>query len=422
MLTSKLLKLLSIGIILFSLNSCGSDEPQSPTAPDDETKTGEITQNETWSADRIYKLQGKVIVNDGITLTIQPGTIIKGMEGEEANASALIVARGGKIMAEGTAEKPIVFTSILDNIEVGQKSGTNLDETDAKKWGGLIVLGKAKVSDKNGDTTGHIEGIPADQAYGIYGGNDDTDNSGVIKYVSIRHGGQLIGDGNEINGLSLGGVGSGTTIKNIEIVANLDDGIECFGGTVSIDHALVAYQQDDAFDIDQNFAGEFINSMVVYKSSIGDEFLEIDGPEASTNVNGKFTVKNCLFIDKDNNGSCDLKSKAQGVVKDNEFNGLNKFKISAKFDDTCDFTNPLTDAYTHYMSGDLEIKMNKTDAILNIYTKSEDGAGTTCEFPVGFDTAAQAIFTGAGNSSTNAPSVVSQSDFDWTWTAQNNKF
>lgn len=420
MLPKQVLKsLLVLGFIIIGISSCKKDAPE--PKPENEVKSGELTSNETWTSDKIYEIQGKLIVTDGITLTIEPGTIIKGRQGDGLNASALIVARGGKLMAQGTATAPIIFTSILDNIEVGQKTGTNLDENDSEKWGGIIILGKAKVSVKVGDTEGHIEGIPADASYGTYGGDNDNDNSGIITYVSIRHGGISIGDGNEINGLTLGGVGNGTTIDYVEVVANLDDGIECFGGTVDINHALVAYQQDDAFDIDQNYSGTFKNSMVVYNNA-GDEFLEIDGPENSTYNTGLFTVENCTFVSKTNDGSVDLKSKAQGVIKNNDFTGLTKFKVSAKLDTDC--TTPLTDAYTHYIDGSLDIKTNKTDAVLQVYTKSDNGATppVDCTLPTSLQTSADAIYSNAGNSSSAASSGVNKSEFaDWTWTGINNK-
>ena len=409
-------------VILFSFTSCKSDDPVLPTSPSNEVKSGVLSGNETWTADRIYKLDGKVFVPSGVTLTIKPGTIIKGLEGDGLDASALVVARGGKLMAEGTSTNPIIFTSTLDNIKIGEKTGTNLDENDVKKWGGLIVLGKAKVSAKVGDTEGHIEGIPANDSKGTYGGTDDADTSGVIKYVSIRHGGIAIGEGNEINGLTLGGVGNGTTIDYVEVFANLDDGIECFGGSVIINHALVAYQQDDAFDIDQNFSGSFINSMVVYDSSVGDEFLEIDGPENSTYTNGKFLIENCTFIDKNNNGSCDFKSKAQGECKNNMFEGLSKFKLSLKLGTDC--TTLSTDAYTRYISQDLKIGLNKTDAPLSVYTKSNNGANppVTCNLPATAQNQVNTIFNAAGNSTSASATGVAQSKFSWTWTAINNKF
>ena len=201
---------------------------------DNTVKHGHITSDETWTADNIYELNGKVVVDNGVTLTIEQGTIIKGKTGNGALASALIIAKGGKINAVGTPSSPIIFTSTLDNIEKGQLTGSNLDENDGGMWGGVIILGNAPISAGNGNTSSQIEGIPATDIFGAYGGSDELDNSGVFSYVSIRHGGALIGAGNEINGLTLGGVGSLTTISNIEIISSLDDGIEFFGGTVNI--------------------------------------------------------------------------------------------------------------------------------------------------------------------------------------------
>lgn len=244
------------------------------------TKAGMITSDETWTSNNIYILAGKVVVDEGVTLTIEAGTIIKGETGTGSLASALIVARGAKIMAEGTSESPIVFTSINDNIEVGQKAGTNLSENDNSLWGGVLVLGKAKGSFQGNVSEVQIEGIPAGDRWGLYGGDDNTDDSGVMKYVSIRHGGALIGEGNEINGLTLGAVGSSTVIENIEVVANLDDGIEFFGGTVSPKNLLVWAVGDDGLDIDQAYAGTISNAMVIL-GNISDHGLEIDGPEGA---------------------------------------------------------------------------------------------------------------------------------------------
>ena len=175
-------------------------------------------------------------------------------------------------MAEGTADAPIVFTSVADDlrpadIKNGVFYGTSLGNDVNGQWGGLLVLGKAPISAQNdsGDdiTEAQIEGIPTSDPNGLYGGNDKADNSGVIKYVSIRHGGTNIGSGNEINGLTLGGVGSGTVIKNIEVVANQDDGIEWFGGTVSVDSVVIWNCYDDGLDTDQAWNGTVSNFIVV---------------------------------------------------------------------------------------------------------------------------------------------------------------
>ena len=183
-----------------------------------------ISSNETWTKDKIYILATRVTVLSGATLTIQAGTVIKGEAGSGANATALLVARGGKLMAEGTASEPIIFTSVADEIMPGEIAGPNLDPTLNGLWGGIIVLGSAPIS-AVADAI-QIEGIPPSDQNGLYGGNDPNDNSGVIRYISIRHGGANIGEGNEINGLTLGGVGKGTVIEYVEVIANADDGVE----------------------------------------------------------------------------------------------------------------------------------------------------------------------------------------------------
>ena len=214
-----------------------------------------IDGDTVWTADKTYVLNGLVFVEDGETLTIEPGTVIKGKPGEGADASALVVARGGKIFAEGTAEAPIIFTAEADNVDDPEDFG----ETDRGLWGGVIVLGRSTLNSpiaSGSPITDNIEGIDINEPRGIFGGNDEADNSGVIRYVSIRHGGTLIGADNEINGLTLGAVGSGTTIEFVEVFANLDDGIEFFGGTVNTKYLAVAYCGDDSFDYDQGFRGK----------------------------------------------------------------------------------------------------------------------------------------------------------------------
>lgn len=245
-----------------------------------------ITTNTTWKTGNTYILASRVTVTAGNTLTIEPGVIVKGQAGTGANATALIIARGAKINAAGTAEKPIIFTSVADEIKPGEIKSPNLEPTLSGLWGGLIVLGNAPVSAVSESV--QIEGIPASDQNGLYGGTNAADNSGVIKYVSIRHGGANIGEGNEINGLTLGGVGSGTVIENIEVVANQDDGIEWFGGTVSVKNALVWNAGDDALDTDQAWSGTLDNFIVICGET--DHSLEIDGPEGA--LLAGHTVKN----------------------------------------------------------------------------------------------------------------------------------
>ena len=291
-----------------------TDNPVNP-ADNIVSVSGMISESTTWTSNNIYVLNQKVVVSSGVVLTIQAGTIIKGTEGNGSLASALIVAQGGKLNASGTATEPIIFTSINDNIEVGQTAGTNLDETNSGLWGGLIVLGNAPCSFSGDVQVVQIEGIPADDTFGLYGGGDATDNSGVYQYISIRHGGALIGEGNEINGLTLGGVGSGTLIDNIEVVANVDDGIEFFGGTVNASNLLVWSQGDDAIDIDQAYSGVIDNAVVVLGVN-SDHAFEIDGPEGS--ATGSFTLRNATIVGNsvtENGEYADYRSGAMGTTE-----------------------------------------------------------------------------------------------------------
>jgi hypothetical protein len=298
----KILFFLTLGLFI---SSCEPDEIIDPIENKNRIVTSNITSNTTWFSDTIYQLGGRITVEDGATLTIQPGTVIKGEAGTGANATALLIARGGKLIAEGTPQLPIVFTSVADEItpkmiSQGNFQSPNLDPTVNGLWGGVIVLGKAKISPKP-DATGEvisvqIEGIPTSDANGLYGGNQDTDNSGIMKYVSIRHGGANIGSGNEINGLTLGGVGSGTVLENIEVVANQDDGIEWFGGTVNANNVVVWNAGDDGLDTDQSWGGTCDNFVVV--TAAGHAF-ELDGPEGSYSAGHIFKNGNVVCSNGD---------------------------------------------------------------------------------------------------------------------------
>ena len=399
-----------------SLVSCKKEEttPTTPTTPTtvsggkNVTKAGLITKNEKWYSDSVYYLGGKVVVSEGVTLTIEPGTIIKGKQGSGSLASALIIAQGGKLNAEGTAEKPIIFTSELDDIKTGELVGSNLQKTDNQKWGGIVVLGKAPISAATGDTKAQIEGIPAGETYGVYGGDISDDNSGIIKYVSIRHGGALIGAGNEINALTLGGVGSSTTIENIEVYATLDDGVEFFGGTVNCKNLFVYYQGDDGIDLDMNYSGTVDGFMVVHGDGIAtDEGLELDGPENVTYNSGLFTLKNGICIGEGIEGTgADIKSKAQGTLENITFdypNAKNKqVKVSASFDANASCASK-SDAYSNYLVKKLnfvEIKFN--DNKLIAYTSS------TCTAELALaQTELNNVKSGSGAS-------INASTFGWT--------
>lgn len=275
-------KLFILGLILFwGVVSCKKDDNNDN--PDVETGNTVVVENisseVTWTSDNVYELAGRITILDGAVLTIEAGTVIKGQAGTGANSTLLLVARGGKLLAEGTFDKPIIFTSVADeitpeDIDAGNFPSPNLDPTIGGLWGGVVVLGKAQISASAVEV--QIEGIPTSDTNGLYGGSVDDDNSGVLRYISIRHGGTLIGPGNEINGLTLGGVGSGTVVDNIEIVSNADDGIEWFGGTVDVTNVVVWNVQDDGLDTDQAWAGSLTNFAVITPSG---HCFELDGPE-----------------------------------------------------------------------------------------------------------------------------------------------
>jgi len=223
-----------------------------------------------WTSDKTYILDGLVFVEDGAVLNIEAGTVIKGKPGQGDQSSALIIAQGAKIYAEGTADAPIIFTAESDDVS----DPTDLVLPATNLWGGLIMLGKAKINTSAG--VGNIEGLPVENR-SEYGGSDDKDNSGVLRYVSIRHGGTDIGAGNEINGLTLGGVGDGTTIDYVEVFNNNDDGFEWFGGTVNAKHLVSAFNADDAFDHDEGIRGKMQFLFAIQGEDMGNRLGEHDG-------------------------------------------------------------------------------------------------------------------------------------------------
>lgn len=303
----KLFLILTLGLLV---SSCEDEIIVDPIPNKNKVVTSNIISNTTWYSDTVYQLGGRITVTAGATLTIEPGTVIKGEAGTGANATALLIARGGKIIAEGTPQLPIIFTTVADEITpeqivTGDFKSPNLDPTVNGLWGGVIVLGNAKISPKpdanNSPGPGEllsvqIEGIPTSDANGLYGGNDDTDNSGVLKYVSIRHGGANIGSGNEINGLTLGGVGTGTVIENIEVVANQDDGVEWFGGKVNVTNVVVWNAGDDGLDTDQSWGGTCDNFVIV--TAAGHAF-ELDGPEGNYAAGHIFKNGNVVCSNED---------------------------------------------------------------------------------------------------------------------------
>jgi hypothetical protein len=296
------------------------------------------------------------------------------------------------------------MTSVLDDIMPGEAVGTTLTEEDKGKWGGLVILGKAPIS-YSGATEAQIEGVPADEVLGLYGGTIADDNSGTIQFVSIRHGGTEISGGSEINGLTLGGVGSGTVISDIEVFANVDDGIEFFGGSVSVSNILVSYQGDDGVDIDQAYSGTVDGFMVIHAGDT-DKGLEIDGPEGTDNAGGKFILKNGTIAGAGNIGNpADFKSKAQGTVENVIFKGYDagqKIKLAASYDGACASTS---NAYKNLVDGNLVF----TNVTFTGYTVDVYASSGSCD--TASDDATAAGLVVSGDTATGAPAVST-----WSWT------
>lgn len=232
--------------------------------------TSNITANTTWTKSNLYILDTKIYVTNGVTLTIEAGTVVKGRaKANPVDATALVIARGGKIDAQGTATSPIIFTAESDTLN------GNLTQADRGLWGGVVILGRSRINTTSGQ--GNIEGIPTTEPLGTYGGTDDDDNSGILRYAQIRHSGAIVAANVELNGLSMGAVGRGTTIEYIDVYAGNDDGYEWFGGTVNTKYLISSFNDDDNFDWDESFRGKGQFWFAIGASDKGNQAMEMDG-------------------------------------------------------------------------------------------------------------------------------------------------
>lgn len=308
----------------------------------------DITTDTVWGGEIV--LEGPIFVKDGAVLTITPGTIVRGQPRSAAGGAfgdapgSLIVTQTGQIDAQGTPNSPIIFTTAaVDNNSDGipDSSGGflvkwtagdafydadpagaplgitaagpianntvsvegDLDSDNTELWGGVIILGEAPCNINDGVNipgTTNIEGLPAGPDT-LYGGSCASDNSGIMTFVSIRHGGDEIGTANEINGLTLGGVGFATCIEFVEVYLNFDDGFEWFGGTVNGSNLIASYVGDDSFDGDQGWTGsvQFAFAVQAFTGvgvTGGDETCEFDGddaPSINTDLAGNLCPAQC---------------------------------------------------------------------------------------------------------------------------------
>jgi hypothetical protein len=316
---------------------------------------GAGTGTATWKKDSDYLLEGLVFVNDGQTLTIEPGTVIRAKSGQGSAASALIVARGGTILADGTAAEPIIFTSENDDLEGSVP-------TQAKGlWGGVIILGTARLNNIYGEN--HVEGIPLSEARATYGGVSDDHDAGILRYVSIRHAGTNIGEGNEINGLTLGGVGSNTIIEHVEVIANADDGFEFFGGSVNTKYLISSFCSDDAFDYDEGFRGKNQFWVGIQDKQDGNLLLEANGgnyPENGRPLSSPLLYNLTLVGSGLENG------RSQGMFSRNAAGWLvNSILLNQRHGISIEYRPGLEDSYQQFENGLLQLKSNVIFEVAN---------------------------------------------------------
>ena len=356
-----------------------------------------IASNTILTCDKIYLLPKKIYVPAGKTITIQPGTIVKGLDLNAPGAgaaSALIIERDAKIFASGTPTCPIVFTT-------GGTSGTNGDNLDGTyplsnrgKWGGIVMLGRATnnlVSPTNNFTgsTGLIaingtNGVGFIEGYGnidprtYHGGNpgagqgavDDDDNSGILRYVSIRHAGDIIAAGNELNGLSLGSVGRGTQIDHVEVISCDDDAIEVFGGSVNLKYCSALFGADDMLDYDLGWNGKCQFFFGLHADSVttptADNGIEADADDQKSNAlrrshpliyNSTFVGNGAKNNQSDNSGKqgANMKELTEGEIYNSIFA---KFFRGVNFVKSLGTRTGSIEAYHNWINGQTIISNN----------------------------------------------------------------
>ena len=252
-------------VLLLTLTGCF--DPVDPVNPGlieypgyDVALKGTINSDITLHAAEKILLAGQTFVDSGVTITIEAGATIEALADDgEGLAPCLVIKRGATIMAQGTEAAPITFTSYLPEDMKGRGS-----------WGGLIILGRAPINKSGGEA--FVEGL-----VGVpYGGTDADDNSGILEYVRVWYGGRSIGQDNEINGITLAGVGRGTKVEHCEVAFNLDDGFEMFGGTVDLKYCSVLFVGDDAFDTDLGYQGRGQYLFAMIGDNDGNRGFEMD--------------------------------------------------------------------------------------------------------------------------------------------------
>ncbi len=376
------------GVLAAGLAGCGDEELVGPPQPPPEelptAQAIDVAQNITadtpWKALNTYTLKSHVFVESG-TLTIEPGTVIKGDE----NAS-LVITQNAKLDAVGTAEKPIVFTS--SKPEGSRKAGD---------WAGVVMLGKARINVAGGSQK--IEGFPASQTGTTYGGTDDAHDCGKLKYARIEFAGYELSEGNELNGLTMGGCGTATEVDYVQVHLGADDGVEMFGGTANLKHIVITQPDDDGLDWDIGWRGNVQFLVVQQNGDVGNNAFESDNNpnnNEATPVSNP-TVYNVTLVGS-GLGPKQAGKTQQGMHLKNGTAGTLRNVIVSHFADTAVDIDKASTA-TEYNEGRLSLQSfifwdvaNLVDTIPSAPNKSSDG---TVADTTGFDE--KTLLAAAGN-------------------------
>ncbi len=368
--------LLSLGLTLVGCGDKDSTDSGSATGGDDGggsdtggatdcedgicIVTGTITDDQTWTSDNMYLLRGGVFIGDDTNttvVTIEPGTEIFG---ETSTAGMLVVRRNSQLMAEGTAEAPIVFTS--------SKSEGSRARGD---WGGLIINGNGTINACADDGEGVCEAF-GEGGTGYYGGDDDTDNSGVLSYVRVEFAGTLVSPDNELNGIAFQGVGSGTTIDHVQVHYNADDGIEFFGGAAEAKHIVTTGIGDDNLDWTDGWRGKVQYFVAAQADDNGDNGIEADnnGENNEATPYSEPWISNVTFIGQPASDASDSGMLIREGTKGHLMNA-----VVAGWNDSClDVDHDVTLANAD--AGDLTL-VNSTLDCTTAYADDDETAWTS---------------------------------------------
>ena len=311
------------------------------------TVSGILRGAHQWSSTNEYVLDGYVYVAEGGVLNIEAGTVVRGKAGNAPLFGALYVTRGAKLNALGTRLRPIIFTAEADDIADPFDIPLEAEPNGRGLWGGVVLLGNARINRPDAEASGSgtnpdgsfyqlYEGLGDDtdpqtgQNFHRYGGSNDDDDSGTLRFVSIRYSGKALTADKEINGLSLGAVGRGTTLEYVEVYAGADDGFEWWGGTVNSRYLVSAYNSDEMFDMDEGHSGSH-QFWFGLQAVLGDEGMELNGqPSGGANVNvpnaqplGQHHIYNVTLIGEGGAGSgsdaMNTRSEYYGQVRNSVF-------------------------------------------------------------------------------------------------------